>query len=137
MPRIGFSIPADTSIWPTIGDLYQTAYRAADGSWVPLGDGVQFAEAAISFGDINNDGMDDAAAVIVQTASDGSTRYALAAMLNQNNILFNIADLPLGNAVEVSSHGIGSNQITLGMKIGNGAEQTHRYELLGNQLIED
>lgn len=137
MSRIGFSVPKNTSIWPTIGDLYQTAYRASDGKWVPLGKGVQLITSSISFGDINNDGLDDATAVVVQTASDGSTRYALAAMLNQDNILFNIADFPLGSAVQVHSHSVENNQIVLDMKIGNAAEQTYHYELLGNQLIKD
>ena len=137
MPRIGFSVPKNTSIWPTIGDLYQTAYRTTDGNWVPLGAGVQLVTPSISFGDVNGDGLDDAAMVVVRTASDGSTQYALAAMLNQGGILFNIADLPLGTAIQVRSHSIENNQITLDMKIGDAAEQVYHYTLLGNQLIKD
>ena len=135
MPNIDFSVPKDTSIWPTIGDLMQVPYRAANDSWVPIGRSVQLVLPSVSFGDINSDGLDDAATVVVQVASNGSSRYALAAMLNQNNILFNIADFPLGSAVEVYSHNIQNNQITIDMKIGNSAEQTYHYELLGNQLI--
>jgi hypothetical protein len=60
----------------------------------------------------------------------------LAAMLNQNNVLFNIADFPLGSAVEAYSHNIQNNQITIDMKIGDAARATYRYELLGNQLIK-
>jgi hypothetical protein len=135
MPHIGFSVPKNTNIWPTAGDLMQSAYHAADGSWVPLGKNVQLVPSSISFGDINSDGVDDAVAVVTQTASDGSSRYALAAMLNQDNILFNIADLPLGTGVQVFSHSIQNNQIAIDMKIGDAAEQTYHYELLGNQLM--
>ena len=118
MPNIGFSVPHNTSIWPTVGDILQAPYRAADGGWVSAGQNVQLVFPSISFGDINGDGVDDAAIVIKQITSDGSLRYALAAMLNQNNILFNIADFPLGNAVEVHSHSIQNNQIMIDVKAG-------------------
>jgi len=134
MPSIGFSVPQDTSIWPTVGDLAQAPYRAADGGWAPLGASVQLVLPSISFGDINSDCLDDAVVVVKQATDDGSSRYALAAMLNQNNILFNIADVPLGSAVEVYSHNIQNNQIAIDMKIGDAAEQVYHYELLGNQL---
>ena len=135
-PSIGFSVPKNTSIWPTIGDLAQTAYRATDGSWMRLGQNVQLVSPSVSFGDINSDGVDDAAVVVEQIAADGSARYALAAMLNQDDILFNIADMPLGASVEVYSHAIENNQIVVDMKVGDAARASYRYELLGNQLIK-
>lgn len=135
MPSIGFSVPQNTSIWPTVGDLLQAPYRASDGRWVSAGQNVQFVSSSISFGDINSDDLDDAAIVVKQIASDGSSRYALAAMLNQNNILFNIADFPLASVVQVYSHNIQDNQIMIDMKMGDAAEQIYRYELFGNQLI--
>ena len=135
MPSIGFSVPKNTSIWPTTSDLMQAPYRSADGSWVPLGNSVQLMAPSTSFGDINSDGLDDAAVIVKQTTKDGSSRYALAAMLNQDNILFNVADLPLAPAVEIYSHNIQGNQISIDMKIGDTVRATYRYELLGNQLI--
>lgn len=135
MSSIGFSVPKNTSVWPTSSDLMQAPYRSVDGSWVPLGSSVQLMAPDTSFGDINSDGTDDAAVIVKQTAKDGSSRYALAAMLNQDNILFNIVDLPLGPAVEIYSHDIQNGQISIDMKIGDTARATYRYELLGNQLI--
>jgi hypothetical protein len=136
MKDITFSIPKNTSIWPTAGDLAQAAYQAADGSWTPVGKSVQLVTPTISFGDINNDGLDDAALLVDQVLADGTTRSSLAAMLNQDGVLFNIDDIPLGNVVQVYAHSIQNNQIMLDMQIGNALPAIYTYELLGNQLIQ-
>ena len=88
MPSIGFSVPKNTSIWPTTSDLMQAPYRSADGSWVPLGNSVQLMAPSTSFGDINSDGLDDAAVIVKQTTKDGGSRYALAVMLNQKIVTY-------------------------------------------------
>lgn len=136
MPDIVFPVSNNASIWPTVGDLAHAPYRTADGGWVPIGKSVQLVSPSISFGDINNDGFDDAAVVVQRVADDGSADFALAAMIDQGDILFNIADLPLGSSVEVYSHTIENGQILIDMKIGDAAPATYRYELLGNQLVK-
>ena len=111
MPNIKFQIPKNNGIWPNALDLEQTAYRNTDGNWAPLSNNLSIVDNSISFGDINNDGLDDAAVIIKQTNSDGSLNYSLALMLNQNNILFNIADFPLGSSIEIFNHKIANNEV--------------------------
>ncbi len=136
MRDITFSIPKNASIWPNMQELAEVPYRSAENTWAPLGSSVMIVGSSVSFGDINNDGLDDAAVVVKQVQKDNKSNYALAVMLNQNDILFNIADVPLGSAVEIYSHSIQDGQIFLDMKVDDSARRISRYELLGNQLIK-
>jgi hypothetical protein len=136
-PLINFPTPKNNGIWPNITDLYNAAYISPDGGYTPLGTGVALVGEDTSFGDINGDGLDDAAVIVQRTDRTGKTNFALAAMLNQNGDMFNIGDAQLGSNVQVFSHHVvqGGN-IVLNMQAGNNAAQTSTYELLGDQLIK-
>ena len=122
---IDFPVPQNDSIWPNAKDLLRAPYLNAPGHWSPLGSAVQLMQADTSFGDLNQDGLDDAA-VIVDRPSAGAAHYYLAAMLNQGGILFNIADYPLGSSLTVATHTISN-----GVAWVNGTG----YRLLGNTLL--
>ena len=136
MPEINFTIPNNNDIYPNATDLVQTAYRGLDGKWVPFGKNLSIVDNSISFGDINNDGIDDAVVLVKRTASNGNSDYALAFMLNQNNILFNITDVLLGSSVQIFNHRITNNEFSVDLQIGNGLKKTYNYELLGNQAVQ-
>lgn len=124
---IDFAVPKNNSIWPTTNDLLNSPYIDDKGNWVQLGPTVAIIVGYTSFGDINNDGLDDAAVIVNKPGTNGSSHYFLAAMLNHDSILFNIADFPLGNSLSITSHDIVSNKIVI-----NG----NKYEVLGRELIK-
>lgn len=135
MNDIHFQIPKNNGIWPNALDLKQTAYRETNGSWAPISNNLSIVDNTISFGDINNDGFDDASVVIKQVNPDKSVNYFLALMLNQGNILFNIANVQLGSSIQIFDHKIMNNEISYDMQIGNSAQKVYNYELFGNQAI--
>ena len=137
MAPIGFTVPPNTGVWPNIVDLVQGAYLDARGAYVPQGPahGVTLDESTVSFGDLNADGFDDAAAVVTLTKADGTTEDALAFFLNQNGVMFNIADLPLGGAATVYSHEIMNGVLAMDMKIAGHARATTTYQLVGNRIF--
>ncbi len=139
MSKINFPTVQNNGIWPNIADLYNAPYLGANGKYVPLAPaaGVSLIAEDTSFGDINGDGLDDAAAVVEMTDNNGSTTFALAAMLNQGGIMFNIADFPLGSAAQIYSHHIApGGDIILNGQFGTASAQTSTYELFGDQLIK-
>jgi hypothetical protein len=125
---IGFSVPQNDSVWPNAKDLMNAPYIDAAGHWSQLGKTVQLIPGDTSFGDLNHDGLDDAAVIVNRPSSDGTPNYFLAAMLNQNNIMFNIADFPLGTDINIASHSISGGMILL---------SNTSYELLGNTIIKN
>lgn len=137
---VPFTVVPDKSIYPGYDDLLNSPYLATDGQYVHLGTSstVKLENYYISFGDLNNDGLDDAGVVLKRFAPDGTASYALGAMLNQNGILFNIADYPLGSTLPtINSHQIveGGGYV-LNMQSGTGPAVTSTYMLLGNQLLK-
>jgi len=133
---IPFSVPRDDGIYPNYIDLLHSPYLSANGTYVRLGPVVAPGGQYVAFGDLNGDGLDDATIVVKRTAADGTVAYALAAMLNQNGILFNIADYPLGDTMPViNSHRIESGTLIMNMQEGAGASATSTYWLLGNQFL--
>ncbi len=124
---INFTVAKNDGIWPNISDLMRAPYIDAAGHWAPLGKTVRLVQKDTSFGDINNDGLDDAAVVVNRPSADGSANYFLAAMLNQGGIMFNIADFSLGTHANITSHSIKDGMMLLD---GN------RYELLGNVITK-
>ena len=125
---VGFPVPRNNSIWPNIQDLAGAPYIDASGHWVQLGQTVQLAPQYTSFGDLNNDGVDDAAVIVNRPSSGGAPNYFLAAMLNQGGIMFNVADFPLGTSINIASHSVAGEAILL---------NNERYELLGNTIIKE
>jgi hypothetical protein len=130
--QINFPVPQNSGIWPNIRELMAAPYIDARGGYTQLGVAVHLDSATISFGDLNGDGYDDAMVIIKRLKADGSTESDLAAMLNQGGIMFNIADTPLGNNIQLST--IASHQIQNGEFVMN---ENVRYSLLGNQLIKE
>ncbi len=137
MAPIDFTVPPNNSIWPNIVDVAQAAYLDARGAYVPQGPahGVTLRESTVSFGDLNADGLDDAAAVVTLAKPDGTSEDALAFFLNQQGVMFNIADLPLGGAATVYSHGIAGNVLTMDMQIAGHARATTTYQLIGDRIF--
>jgi hypothetical protein len=123
--EIPFSVQANDGTWPNIGDLQNAAYRDANGNWVRLGPSVVLVQEDTSFGDLNGDGLDDAAVVVNEPDASGAAHYFLVAMLNQGGVMFDAAELPLGNSVDITSHRIANGVIEL-----NG----NTYQLLGTLL---
>jgi len=124
---VGFQVPKNDSAWPNVKDLMNAPYIDTPGHWAPLGATVQGVFQYASFGDLNHDGVDDAAIIVNRPTANGTANYFLAAMLNQGGIMFNIADAPLGATINITSHAIASGTIIL-----NG---TH-YTLLGNSITQ-
>lgn len=124
---IDFQVPPNDSVWPNIKDLSNAPYIDGPGQWTHLGATVQLLPEYTSFGDLNNDGMDDAAAIVDRPTASGAQNYFLAAMLNQGGIMFNIADFPLGSNLDIASHTISNDVAWL---------NSDRYELLGNTITQ-
>lgn len=135
---INFAVPANNSTWPNVNDLLVAPYLAANGAYVQQGSSAKLDQGSISFGDLNNDGLDDAAAIVTRPAASGATENVLAMFINQNNIMFNIADLSLGTSpVTVYSHHVASGGLfTMDMQIAGGARATSTYQLLGNRILK-
>jgi len=141
--NVPFAEPKTSGFWINIDELAQAPYLDASGNFAQLGTDVNLIEADTSFGDLNNDGYDDAAVIVEQatagnaSAPGGATDYALATVLNQSGSLFNIADLALGPNVQIFSHHIESGGIVdLDMQIGSQPRATYQYQLVGNRLME-
>ena len=136
LAKVAFPVPQNTSIWPNYSELKNAPYLDSGDKYVQLGQTVQLLGSSVSFGDINNDGIDDAVAAVKIAAPDGSSNYFLAAMLNQGGILFNIADAPLGSNAWIYNHRVQNGELVLDMATGNQASSTVRYVLLGNELMK-
>jgi hypothetical protein len=137
----GFQTSKNNSIWPNITDLNNAVYMGPDGGYMRLSAGgpgsVQLVGEDTSFGDINGDGSDDAAVVVQRTHSNGNATLDLAIMLNQNGVMFNVADAQLGDNVQILSHHVvQGGDIVLNTQVGTNAAQTSTYKLLGEQLIK-
>jgi hypothetical protein len=133
LAKIDFPVTNNNSIWPTADDVGNAPYIGLDGKYARSGANIQAFDQYTSFGDMNGDGFDDAAVIIKRTNANGNVNFALGAMLNQGNILFNIADVPLGNtAPAIYDHHVVNGQVMLDMQMGNQPRAVSYYELLGN-----
>jgi hypothetical protein len=132
---INFPVPQNSSIWPNVTELLSAPYIGLDGKYVQQGPTLTVLNGYTSFGDLNGDGVDDAAVIVQRTDANGNVSFALAAMLNQGGILFNIADLPLGNTMpQIFDHSIQNGTIALDMQIGNQPRSITHYVLFGDLL---
>ena len=132
LANISFPVPQNDNAAPNIKDLQNAPYLAASGKWVRLGQGVTLVSSSTSFGDLNGDGFDDAAVLVQRSLPDGSSDFALAALINQGGILFNIADAPLGTSVQIFSHTIQSGEFVVDMQVKGRTRSVRHYDLLGN-----
>lgn len=134
---IPFVTPSPKSKWTNITDLRAAAYLNSAGKYELLGKNVDLIESDTSFGNLNNGPTDGAAAIVQQADGAGHTHFALAAFLNQNHTLFNIANITLGTNVQILSHHIiDKGIISLDAVIDGTARSTYQYQLVGNQLMK-
>ncbi|MFA6354386.1 MAG: hypothetical protein WCX12_01725 [Candidatus Paceibacterota bacterium] len=127
---------ASKSIWPNFDQLLSASYLNRDGKRVALGDGVRLADSFLSFGDLNEDGLDDAVVVLKMDDGKGGIDYWLGAMLNKAGVLFNIVNKPIGKNVEIYSHHVESGQFTVDMKVDPSARKIYRFKLVGSEFRE-
>lgn len=134
---IPFNVPQNDSNWPNIHDVDNAPYLNSQGNFVQLGQGVDLISSNISFGDINGDGVDDAVVLVRQYSPVGTPSYALAALINQGGILFNIADAPLGSTTTIYDHQIANGVLTIDLQTATQPRETLHYTLLGNDFSAD
>jgi uncharacterized protein (DUF2141 family) len=95
------------------------------------------------FGDLNGDGVEDAAAVLVADPGGSGTFYYLAAVVNQNGTPKHVASVLLGDRVRLKSISIQSGEIAVNMvQQAPGdpmccptMEVTQKYKLQGDKLV--
>lgn len=131
-----FQQAKNSDIWANYKDLLNSKYLNYAGNRVALGQGVELEDGSISFGDINGDNRDDAAVIAKQNMPDGSERSVLAAMINQGDIMFNVADEPLGTNVQIFDHRVlDQGKFKLELQMDNGPRETRYYKLTGTQWL--
>jgi hypothetical protein len=135
-PKITFNVPKNSSVWPGSDDLYHSAYLDPQGNYTQLATGVALVGSDTSFGDLNGDGFDDAAAIVQRTDDAGTTTIALAAMLNQGGVMFNIADLTLGKNVQMFDHHVVDGVVVLDMQVDNQPRALVKYQLVGKEWMK-
>lgn len=93
----------------------------------------------VVFGDLNNDGQEDAAVVLVSRSGGTGTFRYLVAVLNQNGTPLDVARQYLGDRVVINSLLIQAGVISINMTPwdgGTGTSKTVQYKLSGNKLLE-
>lgn len=97
-----------------------------------------------ALGDLNGDGIDDAAVILVANPGGSGTFYDLAAVINQNGTPTNVASQLLGDRVQIKSISIKSGEIVLDMIVHGPSdplccptvEVTRAYKLEGGKLVQ-
>ncbi|MDD5739036.1 MAG: hypothetical protein PHY72_03925 [Candidatus Pacebacteria bacterium] len=92
-----------------------------------------------AYGDLNNDGQEDATIVIVEYGGGTGFFRTLVAVLNQNGKAFVVAMQYLGDRTAINSITITSGIITIDMTPwggGTGVRKVVQYKLSGDKLIE-
>lgn len=137
--KIDFTVAENSSTWPNLTELLAAPYLDAGNNYVQQGSTVKLDQGSISFGDLNNDGLDDAAAIVERTTANGATEHAIAAFINQGGIMFNVADLSLGTLpVTIYSHHVVSDGVlSIDMQTTGQSRATTTYSLLGNQIFKN
>jgi hypothetical protein len=97
-----------------------------------------------AFGDLNGDGVDDAAVILIESSGgSGNFRY-LAAVINEGGAPVNVATQFIGDREQMQSITIEDGEITVDM-VAHGPddpmccptqEVTKRYQLRADQLVE-
>ena len=130
--------------------IYAEPVQLADGKF----EGEPFVEGGASrptvtfvshaFGDLNGDGTTDAAVALVENSGGSGVFWYLAAMINRDGKLFNVATHFLGDRWQVQSMVITDGEIVLDA-VTHGPddpmccptqEVTKRYQLQDDQLVE-
>ncbi|MFC1717277.1 hypothetical protein ACFL6S_26690 [Candidatus Poribacteria bacterium] len=98
-----------------------------------------------ALGDLNGDGVEDAAAILVGNFGGSGTFYYLRAVINQMGKPMDVAGALLGDRIRLESIRISEGMITIGMvEHGQGDPMTSPsaaavvvYRLQGKQLIQE
>jgi heat shock protein HslJ len=105
---------------------------------------VTFHPEVYAFGDLNGDGVDDAAVILIENSGGSGSFIYLAAVINEDGTPVNVATAFVGDREQVQAVSIDGNEITVDM-VSHGPddpmccptqEVTKRYRLQGDQLIE-
>ncbi len=100
--------------------IYDEAVQLTDGTY----EGEPFVEGGASrptvtfigssaFGDLNGDGVDDAATVLAESSGGSGTFMYLAAVVNDKGTPDNVSTISLGDRAQIKSISIDSGKITL------------------------
>ena len=98
----------------------------------------------MSLGDLDDDGTEDAAVILIVDPGGSGTFYYLAVVVDEDGMPKNVASALLGDRVQVKSVSIRSGKIVVNM-IAQGPgdpmccptlEKTLRYVLRGEKLVE-
>jgi hypothetical protein len=97
----------------------------------------------IAMGDLNGDGIEDAAVILISNPGTTGTYYDLAAVLNADGVPYNIATESLGESIQVKSLSIVSGVIKVEMVVHGPRDPlccptlpvTWSYRLEGHQLV--
>jgi hypothetical protein len=139
----------------TYGGIYDESVQLNDGRYEgePFVEGsasrptVTFIElpgASPAYGDVDGDGVEDAAVLLVENSGGSGSFVYLAAVLNQNGSPENVATTLLGDRAQVQSLTIEEGQIAVKM-VTHGPddpmccptqEVEQIYELEGDQLLQ-
>ena len=95
-----------------------------------------------AFGDLNADGLEDAAIVLVTNAGGSGTFYELAAIVNQDGTPHQIGSQFLGDRIELQSVAVEEGKVVVQMKTHGTddpfccptVQTTERYQVQGDQL---
>jgi len=105
---------------------------------------VTFHPEVYAFGDLNGDGMDDAAVILIENSGGSGSFIYLAAVINENGTPVNVATQFIGDREQMQAISIDGNEIAVEM-LAHGPddpmccptqEVTKRYRLQGDQLVE-
>jgi hypothetical protein len=97
-----------------------------------------------AFGDLNGDGVDDAAVVLATSGGGSGTFISLEAVLNDQGTPKHVASAELGDRTKIESVAIESGEITVEL-VTHGpndplccptVEATHKYKLQGDTLVQ-
>jgi len=97
-----------------------------------------------ALGDLDGDGVDDAAVVLATSGGGSGTFISLEAVLNDQGRPKHVASAELGDRTKIESVAIESGQITVDM-VTHGPEDpmccptveaTHKYKLQGDTLVQ-
>jgi hypothetical protein len=93
----------------------------------------------VVFGDLNNDGQEDAVVILISRSGGTGTFRQLAVMLNSNGNPSNVANQYLGDGTAINALTVSSGVISVDMTSwdgGTGTRKTVNYKLSGNKLVE-
>jgi hypothetical protein len=95
-------------------------------------------------GDLDGDGVDDAAVILVVQPGGSGTFYYLCAVVNEEGAPVNVATLLLGDRVQIKDLSIRSGKIEIDMRVQGAGDPMvkpslmvhRRYKLVGSRLIQ-